>query len=145
MSISRMGYERDLCWTFLSEILFGSMIIPHVLDIHAHDEADLPPPGTGTHRSRVGIAHRQRLGSARTMAVGGDRPDARAVATKIHAPQRDQSSMRVASRCVSFCSDTNPEHDLVDRPTHSWLSWVSVMIIGAARRVGPLSLVDWAS
>ncbi len=73
-----MGYERDLCWTFLSEILFGSMIIPHVLDIHAHDEVDIPLAGTGTHKSRVGNAHRQRPGSRRTTAVGRDRPEARA-------------------------------------------------------------------
>jgi hypothetical protein len=44
-----MGYERDLCWTFLSEILFSNMVIPHVLDIHAYDEVDLPPAGSGDH------------------------------------------------------------------------------------------------
>ncbi len=49
MSISRMGYERDLCWSFLSEFLLGNMVIPRVLDIHAHGAVDIPPAGTGDH------------------------------------------------------------------------------------------------
>jgi hypothetical protein len=122
MSISRMGYERELCWTFLSEILFGNMIIPRVPDIHARGAVDLPPAGSGDHKSREENAHRQWPGAPRLslpcrsvndapVHLYVDLPELLGHAEhfmkrhmKRHAQQGDQSGMRVASRCVSFYS-----------------------------------------